>query len=174
LPGDLIRPAEGAADMAEVRALFGKYAAGLGVSLCFQDFDNELATLPGAYVPPRGGLWLAGPADGPCGCIALRPLPYGEIAGATNVAAGPATGTTDTAELKRLYVDPAARGRGLGRRLVTVALDHARRAGYRHVKLDTLAQMASARALYASLGFVPCAAYYHNPLGGTLYMERSL
>ena len=153
---DLIRPATGAAQVAQARALFEAYAAQLGVSLCFQDFDRELATLPGAYAPPRGGLWLAGPDDAPIGCIALRPL------------------DGDTAELKRLYVAPAARGTGLGRRLAETAIGYARDTGYRAIKLDTLAQMEAARALYARLGFRPCAAYYHNPLGGTMYMELTL
>jgi putative acetyltransferase len=154
--GELIRAATSPDAVAQARALFEAYAAQLGVSLCFQDFDRELATLPGAYAPPRGGLWLAGDATAPCGCIALRPL------------------DRQDAELKRLYVTPAARGSGLGRRLTETAIAHARAAGYRAIKLDTLAQMHSARALYASLGFVPCAAYYHNPLGGTLYMQLTL
>ena len=156
MPGELIRPASSPEAVAQARALFAAYAAQLGVSLCFQVFDRELATLPGAYAPPRGGLWLAGDLAAPCGCIALRPL-----------------GGQD-AELKRLYVAPGARGSGLGRRLTETAIAHARAAGYRAIKLDTLAQMQSARALYASLGFVPCAAYYHNPLGGTLYMQLTL
>ena len=156
MSGELIRAATSPDAVAQARALFEAYAAQLGVSLCFQDFDRELATLPGAYAPPRGGLWLAGDATAPCGCIALRPL------------------DGQDAELKRLYVAPAARGSGLGRRLTETAIAHARAAGYRAIKLDTLAQMRSARALYASLGFVPCAAYYHNPLGGTLYMQLTL
>jgi ribosomal protein S18 acetylase RimI-like enzyme len=162
VPAELIRSASSPRDIAHARALFEAYAAQLGVSLCFQGFDEELATLPGDYAPPRGGLWLAGDADAPIGCVALRPLDHAEAA------------PGEAAELKRLYVAPAARGTGLGRRLAQTAIDHARAAGYRAIKLDTLAQMDAARALYADLGFRPCAAYYHNPLGGTLYMELTL
>jgi ribosomal protein S18 acetylase RimI-like enzyme len=165
LPGELIRTARSPRDIAHARALFEAYAAQLGVSLCFQGFDAELAGLPGDYAPPRGGLWLAGEADAPIGCVALRPLAH---------AADGDRAADAAAELKRLYVAPAARGSGLGRQLAQIAIDHARCAGYRVVKLDTLAQMDAARALYASLGFRPCAAYYHNPLGGTLYMELRL
>jgi len=164
VPGDLIRAAATDEDVAQARALFQEYAAQLGVSLCFQDFDRELATLPGAYAPPRGGLWLAGPMHAPLGCVALRPLDH-------DVVGRPTSGT---AEIKRLYLRPDARGTGLGRRLAETALEGARSRGYRIVKLDTLEGMDAARALYARLGFRPCEAYYHNPLGGTLYMERLL
>jgi putative acetyltransferase len=161
VPGDLIRPARGAGDLDCARALFRAYEAGLGVSLCFQGFDRELAALPDKYVPPRGDLWLAFVDGSARGCVALRPLPDD----ATDV---------DVVELKRLYVADDARGRGLGRRLAQVAIDHARAAGARTMKLDTLAHMDAARALYADLGFVPCPAYYDNPLGGTLYMALAL
>jgi putative acetyltransferase len=162
--GELIRGASSPREIAQARSLFEAYAAQLGVSLCFQGFDAELAALPGDYAPPRGGLWLAGESDAPVGCVALRPLAHA----VDDMAPG------DAAELKRLYVAPAGRGTGLGRRLAQTAIDHARASGYRVIKLDTLAQMDAARALYASLGFRPCAAYYHNPLGGTLYMELQL
>ena len=161
MPGELIRIAANATELAQARMLFEQYAAELGVSLCFQGFDEELASLPGAYAPPRGGLWLAGPLEAPCGCVALRPLPY-------------AQGEDDVAELKRLYVRRDARSGGFGRRLTETAIAFARAAGYRTVKLDTLAQMDAARRLYAELGFRACAPYYHNPLGGTLYMELAL
>ena len=161
MPDDLIRPVEGRADLERVRVLFRAYEAGLGVSLCFQDFDREVAALPDKYVPPRGGLWLADVDGIPRGCVALR--------------AQPATADEpDVVELKRLYVAPEARGRGLGRRLALTAIDHARGGGARTVKLDTLAHMDEARALYADLGFVACPAYYDNPLGGTLYMALPL
>jgi putative acetyltransferase len=160
VPDELIRSASSATDIAQARALFRQYEAELGVSLCFQGFDQELASLPGAYAPPRGGLWLAGARDAPCACVALRPLPYGD--------------DPQVAELKRLYVQQTARSSGLGRRLTETAIAHARAAGYRAVRLDTLAQMKAARALYAGLGFRPCAAYYDNPLDGTLYMELAL
>ncbi|HEY1329463.1 MAG TPA: GNAT family N-acetyltransferase [Casimicrobiaceae bacterium] len=159
---DLIRVASTPAEIRQARALFEEYAATLGVSLCFQAFDEELAALPGAYAPPHGGLWLAGPLDAPCGCVAVRPLPHADRHG------------IDVAELKRLYVQRHARSGGLGRRLTETAIAHARSAGYRAIKLDTLAQMDAARRLYAELGFRPCAAYYDNPLDGTLYMELTL
>jgi len=161
VPGDLIRPARGADDLDRARALFRAYEAGLGVSLCFQGFDRELAALPDKYVPPRGDLWLAFVDGTARGCVAVRPLP--------DDARDP-----DVVELKRLYVADEARGRGLGRRLAEAAIDHARAAGARTMKLDTLAHMDAARALYANLGFVPCPAYYDNPLGGTLYMALAL
>jgi GNAT superfamily N-acetyltransferase len=157
-----IRAAATPADVAQARALFEEYAAWLAVDLCFQGFAEELATLPGAYAPPRGMLLLAGPPDPAVGCIALRPLAD------TAAAAGA------TAEVKRLYVRPAARGTGLGRRLVQAVIDGARAIGYRELKLDTLARMAEAHALYANLGFRECAPYYHNPIPGAVYMSLTL
>jgi len=162
MPGaELIRSAESAADVAAARALFEEYAAALDVDLCFQGFADELASLPGAYAPPRGRLLLAGAPSAPIGCVALRPLP----------ADAPATATC---EIKRLYVRPAARGTGLGAALARAILAEARAIGYREARLDTLASMTAAQALYASLGFRECAAYYHNPLGGTVYMALAL
>lgn len=157
-----IRAASTPADFAQARGLFEEYAAWLAVDLCFQGFAEELATLPGAYAPPRGMLMLAGPPDAALGCIALRPL----------AEAGSAPGAT--AEVKRLYVRPAARGTGLGRRLVQTVIDGARAIGYRELKLDTLDRMADARALYANLGFRECAPYYHNPIPGAVYMSLVL
>jgi GNAT superfamily N-acetyltransferase len=142
--------------------LFEEYAAWLAVDLCFQGFAEELATLPGAYASPRGMLMLAGPAGAAVGCIALRPL-------------APAGSAPDaTAEVKRLYVRPEARGTGLGRRLVQTVIDGARAIGYRELKLDTLDRMADARSLYAHLGFRECAPYYHNPIPGAVYMALVL
>lgn len=157
-----IRPARTAADYLLARSLFEEYAAWLGVDLCFQGFAEELATLPGAYAPPRGRLLLAGPPDATIGCIALRPL-------ATDDAPEAAVG-----EVKRLYVKPRARGTGLGRALVEALLREARAIGYRELKLDTLGndQMAGARHLYARLGFAECSPYYHNPLTDVVYMSR--
>lgn len=149
-------------DLAQARALFQEYAAWLEVDLCFQGFAEELATLPGAYAPPLGLLMLAGPREAALGCIALRPL--AEAAAAPGAAG----------EVKRLYVRPAARGTGLGRRLVQTVIDGARAIGYRELKLDTLDRMAEARSLYASLGFRECAPYYHNPIPGAVYMSLVL
>jgi GNAT superfamily N-acetyltransferase len=148
--------------MAEARALFEEYAAWLKVDLCFQGFAEELATLPGAYAPPRGRLLLAGPPGGAVGCIALRPL---SLPGIPEGTAG---------EVKRLYVRPAARGSGLGARLVATLIAQARAIGYRELKLDTLAFMREAQALYVRFGFAECSPYYHNPLPDTVYMTRAL
>jgi GNAT superfamily N-acetyltransferase len=151
-----IREADGAADIGAARELFEEYARWLAVDLCFQNFAEELATLPGAYARPRGRLLLAGPAPQAVGCIALRPL---------DAHAG---------EVKRLYVRPEARGTGLGARLASAVLEAAREIGYRELKLDTLARMTEARALYARLGFTECAPYYRNPLGDVIYMSMLL
>ena len=162
-----IEEASGPVDMAQVRAPFRAYADELDFDLCFQDFDAELANLPGAYAPLRGCILLAraGGMDGapeggvsprPLGVVALRPL--GE----------------DTCEMKRLYVAPSLRGKGAGRRLAEAILDAARAAGYGVMRLDTVASMSVARALYADLGFRECAPYYDNPLEGVIYMEKDL
>jgi putative acetyltransferase len=156
-----IRAATTPIDIAQARALFEEYAAWLNIDLCFQGFPQELASLPGAYAPPRGMLLLAGSPGAAVGCIALRPL----------VATGADAGT---AEVKRLYVRPEARGTGLGMRLVQAVIGGAREIGYRELKLDTLEHMAEARALYAKLGFSDCAPYYHNPIEGAVYMARPL
>lgn len=141
---------------AVARALFEEYAAGLGVDLSFQDFDRELAELPGEYVPPEGRLLLAFDGDDAAGCVAVRPF-------------GPGV-----AELKRLYVRPAYRGTGLGRRLSEAAIDAAREAGYERIRLDTLPAMTAARALYRDLGFEEIEAYRPNPVHGTTYFELRL
>jgi GNAT superfamily N-acetyltransferase len=149
-----IREATTATDMALAHALFVEYARWLKVDLCFQGFDEELRTLPGAYAPPRGRLLLAGRGADAFACIALRPL------------AQPAVG-----EIKRLYVQPAQRGEGWGRRLVAALLAEARAIGYEELKLDTLDWMNAARALYEETGFRPCAPYYVNPVPGVVYMS---
>jgi len=161
---ELIRRATSARDLAHARTLFETYAASLDVDLCFQNFSEELATLPGAYAPPHGRLLLLGPSASPTGCIALRPLPEN----------GFVTVAGSAGEVKRLYVAPAARGSGAGRALVDAIVNEARTIGYRNLMLDTLATMTAARALYASVGFRPCAAYYANPLAGTVYMTLDL
>jgi ribosomal protein S18 acetylase RimI-like enzyme len=149
--------------VALARALFVEYAQWLGVDLCFQGFDAELATLPGAYARPRGLLLLAGPPGAAFGCIALRPL---DVAGGSPVAG--------LGEVKRLYVQPAARNAGWGRHLAERLVADARAIGYVELKLDTLEWMESARALYGALGFCACAPYYDNPLPGVVYMSLSL
>jgi putative acetyltransferase len=157
-----IRLAASDADFAQARVLFEEYASWLKVDLCFQGFADELATLPGAYAAPRGMLVLAGSPEAAVGCVALRPL----------IANGaPDSGV---AEIKRLYVRPVARGTGLGMRLAQTVIEGARAIGYRELKLDTLEQMAEAHSLYEKLGFRECAAYYHNPIAGAVYMSRRL
>jgi len=167
----MLRWAETPADLALARELFVEYARWLAVDLCFQGFDNELATLPGAYAPPRGRLLLAGVRTAAFGCIALRPLEMQRACG------GAAAGAHDGAaigEVKRLYVQPAHRGEGWGRRLVEAVIAEARAIGYRELKLDTLDWMGEARKLYANLGFRESPAYYDNPLPGAVYMELAL
>jgi putative acetyltransferase len=157
-----IRAATTMNDIAQARALFQEYATWLAVDLCFQGFAEELATLPGVYASPRGMLMLAGPPDAALGSIALRPLAADE------------SPLGAAAEVKRLYVRPAARGTGLGRRLVQTVIDGARAIGYGELKLDTLERMPEARSLYAKLGFRECAPYYHNPIAGAVYMAMTL
>lgn len=149
--------ASSAEDLAIVRALLTEYAEALGLDLFFQDFDTELATLPGAYAPPRGGLLLALVDDMVAGCCALQPLD--------------AVDYSNAAEIKRLYVRKAFRGFGLGRQLTEGILDVARQAGYACVLLDTLDNMESARALYTDLGFEEIPPYYHNPIAGSHYLK---
>ena len=152
-----IRPVDSPDDLAATRALFREYADSIGVDLCFQDFETELATLPGAYRPPSGALLLAARGGEAAGCVALRPLEPPAVA-----------------ELKRLYVRPGARGIGLGAALTEAALDLARTAGYQRIRLDTLPTMAAAQVLYRRLGFREVAPYRLNPIPGALYMELEL
>jgi ribosomal protein S18 acetylase RimI-like enzyme len=146
----------GAGEVARCRELFVEYQEGLGVSLCFQGFDRELAGLPGDYAPPRGRLLIATAGGAPAGCVALRPL------------------GDDVAEMKRLYVRAAHRGNDLGRALALRIIAEARALGYRTLKLDTLPSMAAAQALYARLGFVDTAPYNDNPIGGVRFLELDL
>lgn len=148
------------AELAQVRDIFREYAQGLGVDLCFQQFDDELAGLPGEYAPPRGALLLAHVDGALAGCCALRPLDSADYPNA--------------AEMKRLYVRKAFRGFGLGRRLAEAVLDAARQAGYACVLLDTLDDMEAARALYEDLGFAEIPPYYHNPIAGAHYLKVDL
>jgi putative acetyltransferase len=142
------------------RQIFNEYAAQLGVDLCFQNFDAELAELPGEYTHPEGALLLALVDGEVAGCCALRPLVSVDYPNA--------------AEMKRLYVRDPYRGLGLGRQLAEAALDAARIAGYHCVLLDTLDDMESARALYEDLGFVGIPPYYHNPIAGAHYLKVDL
>ena len=175
----LLTPDE-AHEFEATRAIFQDYAASLGIDLGFQNFDDELAHLPGDYAEPRGALLLAlvstidtvvpvsaqplqranGGLVHVAGCCALRPLDSADYPNA--------------AEMKRLYVRPEFRGVGLGRQLAEAILDAARGAGYACVLLDTLDDMESARALYEDLGFVEVPPYYHNPIPGSHYLKADL
>jgi putative acetyltransferase len=145
-----------APDVPVVRELFEEYQRGVGVSLAFPGFEQELAQLPGRYVPPGGGLWIAWHGRDAVGCVALRRLDEG------------------VAELKRLYVRPGYRGLALGRRLASIAIDAARQAGYAEVKLDTLPTMAEAHDLYSRLGFRPTDPYNDNPVEGVRFLALDL
>ncbi|MFC5608803.1 GNAT family N-acetyltransferase [Variovorax soli] len=162
------------------RGIFREYADSLDVDLCFQNFEDELASLPGDYAEPRGALLLAlidaSPQDGianapevtrgdgrpahVAACCGLRPLDAADYPNA--------------AEMKRLYVRPAFRGMGLGRQLAEAILDAARGAGYACVLLDTLDDMEAARTLYEDLGFEEVPPYYHNPIAGSHYLKVDL
>ena len=165
-----IRPAATAHDVELARALFVEYAKWLDVDLCFQGFDAELASLPGAYSPPRGRLLIAGPPGEAFGCIALRPLAPSCGCG----TGGDAQANARTGEVKRLYVQPGHRGEHWGHRLASAVIAEAGTIGYLELKLDTLMRMAAARRLYADLGFRECAPYYANPLSDVVYMSLEL
>lgn len=152
-----VKQAESAPQIAQVRELFLEYAKSLGFSLCFQSFDQELAGLPGDYSPPDGRLLLAESEGQSAGCVALHKLEPG------------------ICEMKRLYLRPAFRGKGLGRRLAEIIMSEARAIGYRRLRLDTVEPvMKDAVALYRLLGFQEIAPYRANPIAGALYMELVL
>jgi ribosomal protein S18 acetylase RimI-like enzyme len=174
----LLTPAE-PDELDAARSIFEDYAASLTIDLGFQNFEAELAALPGEYTEPRGALLLAlinaadtrVAAKAPllrrgrelahvAGCCALRPLDTADYPNA--------------AEMKRLYVRPGFRGLGLGRQLTEAILDAARGAGYGCVLLDTLDDMEAARALYEDLGFAEVPPYYHNPVPGSHYLKVDL
>jgi len=154
-----IAPARTSGDVEEARRLFREYETALGIDLCFQNFEQELAELPGKYAPPGGALLLARAGGGElAGCVALRPLPPEE----------------EVCEMKRLYLRDAFRGRGVGRLLAEAILAEARRIGYRKMRLDTLPSMRRAIPLYRSLGFTDIPPYTENPVEGVLFLEKDL
>jgi ribosomal protein S18 acetylase RimI-like enzyme len=160
-----IIPAASKSDLAQTAALFREYAVALGVNLDFQNFEAEVAGLPGHYAPPDGRLFLAfinhprahSPAEHPAaGCIALRRM------------------DATTCEMKRLYVRPNSRGHGLGRKLAAAVIDAACEIGYQSMRLDTLPQMSEAQTLYHSLGFQEIPPYCFNPIPGSHFLELKL
>ena len=155
-PTDRIERALDPGSVGEVRALLREYASRLGFSLEFQGFDRELARLPGEYAPPSGALFLARVGRDPAGCVAVRDL------------------GDRTCEMKRLFVRPGYRGRGLGRRLAERAIVEGRRLRYARMRLDTVAGMTEALALYRDLGFRAIAAYRFNPRADAAYFELEL
>ena len=152
----MIVPADRPERVAAARRLFEEYAASLGFDLAFQGWDEELATLPGAYAPPGGVLLLLGEGKTTLGCVALRRL------------------DDEAAEMKRLYLRPEARGRGYGSALAEAVLGEARRLGYRRVRLDTVPGMEAAQAIYRTLGFRTIAPYRDNPIAGAAFLEIQL
>lgn len=151
-----IRCAQIPDDVPAVRQLLREYAGDIGISLCFQNFDAELAELPGSYAPPDGRLLVAEVDGKPAGCVAMRKHDF------------------ETAELKRLFVRPEFRGLGLGRELLKRIVAEAIAAGYRHAIFDTLPSMKVALKMYREFGFVESEPYRDNPVCGALYFRKSL
>jgi len=142
--------------LSHLRELFREYADALGFDLSFQDFEQELVGLPGEYAPPEGRALLAWYEDHLAGCVGLRRI------------------DPPTCEMKRLYVRPRYRGRGMGKELAVAIIDQARRIGYRRMRLDTVPWMTAAIALYESLGFEDTEPYRYNPMEGARFMQLIL
>lgn len=151
-----INVTENGQDIESVRTLFTEYADSLGFDLGFQNFDEELASLPGDYAPPEGCILLATYRGQLAGCVALRRLEEG------------------VCEMKRLYVRPQLRGSGIGRALAEAIVEKAQRIGYKLMRLDTVPAMKAARKLYESLGFEQIEPYRYNPIEGAVFMELDL
>jgi len=145
-----------AADIPQIRDMLQEYVAWIGLDLAFQEIDDELAGLPGDYAPPRGALLVAAEGTVLVGMIALRPI------------------DDRICEMKRLFVRPQARGRGLARKLVDGILSEARRLKYDEIRLDTLPMMGDAQNLYVAMGFADIDAYYETPIAGTRFMALRL
>ena len=142
----------------QVRQYFRNYAAWLGVDLSYQNFDQEMASLPGAYTATEGRLFFAEIEGRPAGCVGVRPLPESE----------------GVCEMKRLYVDPEERGHGVGNALALAAIKAAKEIGYRKLIIDTLPSMRMAVKLYRELGFTEAPAYYKTPVEGTMFLALDL
>ncbi len=150
--------ANDSAALDQVRQFFRNYAAWLGVDLCFQNFDQEMASLPGAYSAPQGRLFFAEIDGRPAGCVGVRPLPDSD----------------GVCEMKRLYVTPEERGHGVGAALALAAIKAAKEIGYRRLLIDTLPNMRMAVKLYRELGFTEAPAYYPSPIEGTIFLALDL
>jgi ribosomal protein S18 acetylase RimI-like enzyme len=151
-----IMQVESEEQLVHIRELFKEYAQSLGFDLDFQNFEKEFSELPGEYVPPHGCLFLAFYGKKIAGCVALRPFSKG------------------ICEMKRLYVRPEFRGKGIGKRLSTIIIKRAREIGYQAMRLDTIPTMKEANALYKMLGFKEIAPYRYNPIHGALFFELQL
>lgn len=152
-----IIPVRSEEDLKDTVTLFYEYAKWLDLDLTFQNFDVEMAGMPGKYAPSSGELFLARTAEGDAvGCVAVRPL------------------VDDICEMKRLWVRDSAKGLGLGKALVSTVVDAGRRLGYSRMRLDTLPRMAAAVRMYRTLGFVDIEPYYETPLAGTHFLELDL
>ncbi|MEK7468011.1 MAG: GNAT family N-acetyltransferase [Planctomycetota bacterium] len=143
-------------DLSTIRRLFREYQAFLGVDLCFQSFEEELAGLPGRYGPPGGALLLARHGNSAAGCVALRSLGRGAC------------------EMKRMFVRPRFRGLGIGRALAEAIVERGRKLGYRTMKLDSVSRLETALGIYRTLGFKKTAPYCHNPLEGAIFLAKRL
>lgn len=143
-------------DIAKVKELFSEYINMLGISLSFQNYDNEFNNLPGAYSFPKGRLYIAFVDQIPAGCVALRP--YNEF----------------SCEMKRLFVRPEFRGYGIGHQLTEKIIEDSKEIGYKHILLDTLSSLKNSISIYKQLGFYEIEPYYHNPLENAVYMQLDL
>lgn len=144
------------ADIEIAANLFREYQSDLNADLCFQGFEEELASLPGKYARPQGNILIAKYKEQIAGCVALRPI------------------ENEVAEMKRLYVKPAYRGCSIGKVLTREIIQEAKQSGYKSIRLDTLKRLHAAIELYKSFGFKPIEAYYNNPMDEVVFLELAL